>query len=333
MTAGEPRSDSRNSADQRSARPGNSPHATAVPAPQPASFASVDASPVAQNRRRVAYRDAHNHLQDVWLAPHLERVCAQLEALPIRAAVVNGTVDNDWSAVAELARRFSWVKPSYGVHPWLVGNRGTHWLEALKSLLKEDAAAGVGEIGLDRWILDSARPDDPRLAGLRRAPLEEQREVFTIQLQLAAAENRAVTIHCLDAWGMLTDVLANSPLPARGFLLHAYGGSSELADHFARHGAYFSFNGYFLGDRKERQREVFRTIPLDRLLVETDAPSMPLPQAWRTYKLPPTAHGQPVNHPANIEAVYAGLASLRGLPLEELAQIVDANFRRFFGYA
>jgi TatD DNase family protein len=76
---------------------------------------------------------------------------------------------------------------------------------------------------------------------------------------------------------------------------------------------------------------VFATLPADRLLVETDAPAMPLPQAWRTHKLPPAPDGSVVNHPGNIEAAYAGLAALRGLSVAELATQVDANFRRLFG--
>lgn len=279
----------------------------------------------------VVYLDAHNHLQDEWLAPHLERVCRQLEALPIRRMVVNGTVDTDWPVVERLAAQFRWVMPSFGVHPWLVGNRGAGWREALEGFLDRHPEAGVGEVGLDRWILESARSDDLRLAGLRRAPLDEQRDVFLAQVELAARDNRPLTIHCLDAWGLLADLLHKSRLPERGFLLHAYGGSLEMTEAFAARGAYFSFSGYFLDERKRRQQEVFRRLPLNRVLVETDAPSMPLPPPWRTHKLPPTPAGQTVNHPANIEAVYAGLAALRGISMQELSAAVEANFGRFFG--
>jgi TatD DNase family protein len=279
----------------------------------------------------TAYHDAHNHLQDEWLAPHLDKIAAQLTALPLHAAVVNGTCEDDWSRVSELSRRFPWVVPSFGLHPWDVGNRTTAWLEKLTANLAADPHAGVGEIGLDRWILDRARPDDPRLAGLRRAPLDEQIEVFTAQLELAAKDNRAATIHSLDAWGALDGVLRSTALPARGFLLHAYSGPAEMIRGFADRGAYFSFNGSFLEERKARHRDAFKLVPPDRLLVETDAPAMPLPQPWRTHKLPPSPTGQPVNHPGNIEAAYAGLASLLGISLEALADQAEANFTRLFG--
>lgn len=281
--------------------------------------------------RGVRYVDAHNHLQDEWLQPHLEAACAQLAGLPLSRAVVNGTCEEDWPRVADLAARFSWIQPSYGVHPWLAGGRSPGWRDALLDRLDRDPSAALGEIGIDRWILDRARPDDPRLAGLRRAPLEEQLDVFREQLQIAAERDLPVSIHCLDAWGALDEAVARGPLPARGFLLHAYGGSLELMHRFAARGAYFSFSGSFLGDQKARQQAVFREVPLDRLLVETDAPSMPLPPAWRTHKLPPGPGGMALNHPANIEAVYTGLAALRGLPLDELSAAVEENVRRLFG--
>lgn len=279
------------------------------------------------------FYDAHNHLQDAWLAPHRERVFRDLALLPLRGAVVNGTAENDWDDVAAIAREHAFVRPSFGLHPWNVGNATPHWRDALVRQLDRDPAAHIGEIGLDRWILDRARPDDSRLAGLRRASLEEQRVAFTWQLELAAERDRAVSIHCLDAWGVLLETLRTSRRPARGFLLHAYGGSAELAREFAALGAYFSFNGYFLGERQAAKCAVFAALPLDRLLVETDAPAMPLPAGRRLCSLPGLADGNPINHPGNIAAVYRGLAEIRGMDLAELSAAIEANFLRLFGRA
>ncbi|GAB1489873.1 TatD family hydrolase [Opitutaceae bacterium] len=277
------------------------------------------------------YIDAHNHLQDAWLQPHLDQLAGHLVTLGLSAAVVNGTCEGDWDAVTTLARRFPWVRPSYGVHPWDAGNRTPAWLDHLRSRLLADPQAAVGEIGIDRWMTDSARPDDARLSGLRRAPLSEQSEVFLTQLALATELDRPATVHCLQAWGALDELLRGSPRPARGFLLHAYSGPKEMVPGFAQLGAYFSFNGAFLDPRKEAIREAFLAVPSERLLVETDAPAMLPPPMWRTHKLPPTPEGTGVNHPGNIEAAYAGLAALRGLSVKELAAQVAANFTRLFG--
>lgn len=274
--------------------------------------------------------DAHNHLQDAWLTPHRAQVFRDLATIPLRRAVVNGTCETDWPDVAALAREHAFVMPSYGLHPWNVGNASPSWRDTLRRRLDENPHAAVGEIGLDRWILERARPDDSRLAGLRRASLEEQLEAFTWQLALAAERNSPVTIHCIDAWGALRDALRSTPRPPRGFLLHAYGGSAELAREFAALDAYFSFNGYFLGERQAAKRDVFATIPADRLLAETDAPAMPLPATHRTHELPGLADGNPINHPANIGAVYAGLAELRGLSVDDLASQLERNFASLF---
>lgn len=291
---------------------------------------STDGS-VATPGRKVHYYDAHNHLPDESLRPYRDRVLQQLDALPIEKAVVNGTNESDWPAVAEWGDHHSWIVPSFGIHPWWVGRQSPNWHGELQRLLTRYPEAGVGEIGLDQWMLNHAREDDRRLQGLPRAPLDEQLLVFTSQLQIAAQLNRVASVHCLEAWGPIWEVLQRSALPARGFLLHAYSGPEEMIAGFAESGAYFSFNGAFLGNRKERQQDLFRTIPLERLLVETDAPSMSLPPAWRTYKLPPGPFGQPLNHPCNLEATYVGLAALRGLSATELSGVVAVNFHRLFG--
>lgn len=273
--------------------------------------------------------DAHQHFHFDPLTPHRAALVADLQAVGLCRAVVNATNEEEWPVVAALAREHRWILPSHGVHPWDCGNRSPRWLDGLRSTLLADPAAGVGEIGLDRWIVDGVRPDDPRLAGLRVAPLDEQREVFAAQLALAAELNRPASIHCVQAFGLLLDTLKTTPRPARGFLLHGYGGPAEMVRAFADLGAYFSFNIELLQARHRSRLENFRTIPADRLLVETDAPTKPPPPTLNRYPLPPGAEGE-INHPANITVAYEQLALLRGVPLAELAGAVDANFRRLF---
>jgi TatD DNase family protein len=274
--------------------------------------------------------DAHNHLQDEWLLPHLDRISADLVAAGIAGSVVNGTNVDDWPQVSALASRFSWVVPSYGVHPWDCGNRPADWQGRLEARIATEPRAQIGEIGLDRWILDRAKPDDPRLAGLRRASLEEQTEVFVWQLEYAADQDRAASIHCNDAWGAMLETLQSAKLPARGFLLHAYAGPAEMIKSFADLGAYFSFNGSYLDAKRENQRNTFKQVPTDRLLVETDAPAMPLRNEWDRFQLPARAEGTPLNHPANIAGVYAGLAAFLGLRVDQLATRTQQNFTRLF---
>jgi TatD DNase family protein len=294
--------------------------------------------------RGYVFFDAHNHLHDEWLVEHRDAVLADLVTANVRACVVNGTCEADWPEVAELCDRSPAPKlallPSFGLHPWEVGNRSAQWQDQLLRHLERFPHAGLGEIGLDRWMLDHARPDDPRLKDRRRAPLDEQIDVLGWQLSLAAKRNLAVTIHCLEAFGALHDLLRAAPRPTRGFLLHAYSGSAELAKSLANLGAYFSFNGAFLDPRKQRVRQMFTAIPRDRLLVESDAPAMSVPtevriasdqsQPARQFFLPPAAGGERVNHPANVAFTYHALAELLGLEVGALATQIEQNFRAFF---
>ena len=299
--------------------------------------------------------DAHLHFQFDALVPHHATVVADLVRAGVRAVVVNATNEDEFPVVASLCARLSaptphptpgaqrsalsaqlpgslTLLPSYGVHPWDCGQRTSNWLRLLRAALLADPRAGVGEIGLDRWIIDGVRPDDPRIAGLRVAPLPEQTEVFAAQLDLAAELNRPASIHATQAYGAALDVLRAAPrLPACGFLLHGYGGSVEMIKPFADLGAYFSFNLEALQPRLAARLENFRAIPAGRLLVETDAPvKAPAPDRNR-FPLGETPDGTAINHPANVVVAYEALAALRGLPLDSLAAQVAANFTHLFG--
>jgi TatD DNase family protein len=274
--------------------------------------------------------DAHQHFHFEPLTPHRATIAADLRRIGVRSAVVNGTNEEEWPVVAQLARDHDWIVPSFGVHPWDCGNRGPDWEKKLRAALAANARAHVGEIGLDRWVID-LKPGDPRLAGLRVAPLSEQTEVFAAQLALAAELNRAASIHCVQAWGALLAALKKSPRPARGFLLHGYAGPAEMIKNFTELGAYYSFNIQLLEPRHVNRLNNFRHIPVKRLLVETDAPTKPPSAELNRFPLPPAPDGSPVNHPANIVVAYEALAELRGVPLEALAGQVEANFLRLFG--
>jgi TatD DNase family protein len=286
------------------------------------------------------FYEAHNHLHDAWLTPHRAKIFDELAAAGVRVAVVNGSSEQDWGDVAALAKlsgtdeaRGLKIVPSYGVHPWDVGNRSPRWLETLRAHLDADPRAGVGEIGLDQWMIERARPDDPRLAGARRAPLDEQIEVFLAQFALATERNLPASIHSLDAAGPLYDLLRAAQRPARGFLLHSYNGSVEQVPGFVKLGAFFSFNGSFLEPRKHRLQEVYKMIPANRLLVETDAPAMRLPEKFEEFPPFPVAEsaGSLATDPANLKATYLALAELRGDKLEPLVAQVEKNFQRLFG--
>lgn len=259
--------------------------------------------------------DAHNHLQDKRLAPWLDEIVETIPRLGIERMVVNGTKESDWDDVARLTRQHSWIQPSFGLHPWYVRKRSPTWLDTLRKFLSEFPSAAVGEIGLDRWIPD--------------ADLPAQEEVFGAQLELAATLHRPVSIHCLKAWGKLEVMLSSARMPLHGFLLHSYGGPAEMIPRFASLGAYFSFSPHFTHERKSQQAQVFASVPLDRLLAETDAPDMGPPDGLNSHPLRDPA-GKPLNHPANLELSYRELAALRSLSVDATALQLEENFLRLF---
>lgn len=272
--------------------------------------------------------DAHNHLQDDRFAGRQAELVAACAQVGVVKMVVNGACEEDWPAVLALARQHPQVIPSFGYHPWYIHERTADWQDNLARFL-DTVPSAVGEIGLDRWKPDLA--------------YEGQEKVFVAQLRLAAERDLPVSIHCLQAWGRLFDLLRESPRPQRGLLLHSFGGPREMVPALAKLGAYFGFPGYFLHERKARQREAFKQVPPDRLLVETDAPDQPLPETGNAQlgtrngrgsapilSLTDPATGKAINHPANLAAVYHGLAGELGEPVERLAARVEDNFQRLF---
>jgi TatD DNase family protein len=259
--------------------------------------------------------DAHNHLQDDRFGGRQKELLAACKKAGAVRMVVNGACESDWPQVLALAQKNKIVLPSFGYHPWYVHQRQPDWREHLEKFL-DTVPSAIGEIGLDRW-----KPD---------LNYNGQEEVFIAQLRLAADRNLPASIHCLQAWGRMHELLRDYPRPARGFVLHSFGGPAEMIPAFAKLGAYFSFPGYFLHERKLRQRETFKQVPADRLLIETDAPDQLLPGDKNHFPLV-GPDGRPLNHPANLIAVHSGLAEFLGEKVESLAARVEENFQRVFG--
>jgi TatD DNase family protein len=262
--------------------------------------------------------DCHLHLQDPRLADFLRGIMETVRSLGIRRLVVNGTGPRDWDAVKHLAATYPEVLPSFGLHPWKVGTETEGWLADLEDRLLSHPAAGVGEIGLDRWI--------------RGHDLERQKAVFLAQLELAERLDRSVSIHCLQAWGSLLEILTEHP-PRTGILLHSYGGPAEMVEDFVALGAWFSISGYFFRPDKAGKLAVFDQVPHDRLLVETDAPDMALPHDVQRYFLEADSKistPSSLNHPANLIVVYEATAARLGMTRGELEDLVSSNFSRWW---
>jgi TatD DNase family protein len=230
----------------------------------------------------------------------------------VRAILNVGTGDphgGNFERAVAVAERFEGVYASVGVHP----HDAKLYDEAAERLIVEFVRAGrvvaVGEIGLDYHYDHS--------------PRDVQREVFARQLRLARAEGLPAIIHSREADEETLEVLRAEYAGAeRGGVMHCFGGGPALAAGALALGFYISFAGNVTFKKADALREVALTVPLDRLLVETDCPY-----------LAPVPHRGRRNEPAYVAATARFLAGLRGVTDEELGRVTSENFSRLFGVA
>ncbi len=261
--------------------------------------------------------DSHNHLQDPKFDLTREDIIESMLKNGISHCVVNGTRPSDWSSLAQLSEKYpSFITPSFGFHPWFIDeiNAFPNWenqlLQHITSRLTSPMpqSVGIGECGLDKSI--------------QHPNLQRQSEVFLKHIQLANTYNLPLSIHCVRAWGFLIDLLTSTDLPKRGFLLHSYAGSKEIAHSLLDLGGYFSFSATLLHPNRHKLREVAKSIPPNRLLIETDAPNAcpdsSLHPQWLSGK------NSPINHPQNLSLIFKHLSSFL-----DTSQ-VNANSRLFF---
>ncbi len=261
--------------------------------------------------------DAHCHLQDERLLPRLDLLLDEAAARGVARLMCCGAEEADWDAVEAIARRHPAVAVSFGLHPWYAARRSTGWLDRLRALLRARPAAAVGEAGLDHAIRDLHEAD--------------QWTVLRDQWRLATELGRPLSLHCRRAWGALAQAVAQPDFP-RPFVIHSYSGAAELVPSLAARGAFFSFSGSITRPRNRRARAAAVLVPPDRLLIETDAPDL-MPFRPADSAPAPALLSDGPNVPANLTVVRDALASLRGMPPDELAELTFANASRVFPHA
>lgn len=258
--------------------------------------------------------DSHLHLQDYDVGTDIASMVENASAVGVSYMVCNGTSVESWPIVRGFAETYPQVIPCFGLHPWFIPGRSQEWLPILESFV-ESMPSGVGEIGLDRL----REPCDKSL----------QEEAFRVQLDIARRYERPAMIHCVRAWGWLTDILrSESELPC-GMLIHSYGGSVDLIEPLTGMGAYFSFSGKVLYTNYERARKSLLAVPPDRLLIETDAPCMLPPEQYRVGTIRASDGGE-YNLPVNLPSILGGIAELLGESPESLSERLWQNSQRFF---
>jgi len=213
------------------------------------------------------------------------------------------------SQAIELAHREADIHATVGVHPHEASEFDDDVLARLRAWLSDPRVVALGECGLDYHYMNSDR--------------EAQRSAFAEQLGLARELAAPVIIHVRgdepDAYSEMLDLWLEVGGGALEGVLHCYTGTLKFAHKALDAGFLISFSGIVTFKRSDDLREVARAVPLDRLMVETDAPF-----------LAPEGHRGKRNEPAWVARVGEKIAELRGLSPEELAGITSANARRFF---
>ena len=248
--------------------------------------------------------DSHCHLDFDGLADRLPDVLSAMDANGIAGCMTIGVTLEEAPQVLAIAHTYEQVFASVGVHPEYADHREPD-VETLCTLADDPKVLAIGETGLDyHW-----HKDQP----------EWQRERFRVHIRAARALKKPLVIHTREASADTLAILKEEGADAVGGILHCFTESLEVARAGMDLGFYVSLSGIVSFKKAEQVHEVARSIPLDRLLVETDAP----------YLAPVPYRGKP-NEPAYVKHVAEAIADLRQISLEEIAAASSQNFLRLF---
>ncbi len=268
----------------------------------------------------TALFDTNCHLDFPELSADLDEELARARLLGVTGWLVTGTEPTQWQRLGPL-RKHQGVRLAVGIHPWWVeevnarGERALDdALESLRSRALEVGAVALGECGLDRVRAER-----------QGVGLELQSRAFEGQLALARELALPVVLHVVGAHGAALDVLRRGgPLPAGG-VVHGFAGSEALARHYLSRGLHVGFGFAVTSDVAWRAREAASRLPLERCLLETDAPD----QAPRGGRREGAQRGS--GRPYELPVVARAVAELRGLPPSEVARRTYGNALALFG--
>ena len=248
--------------------------------------------------------DAHCHLQDERLQNNLDAVITRARSAGVQRVVCCGVEESDWESVLQLNKRYpDFMTPSFGLHPWYVKNRSADWLKKLEGYLTQ-TPSGVGEVGLDFALTDYEET--------------EQTDVFVQQLTLARKYQRPVSIHCRKAWEALVRIVKKEGPFASGGLVHSYSGAVDFIPSLCQANLSISFSGSITRSNNKRGHRALLAVSLERLLIETDSPDIPL------------AGDMGLNEPANLTRVAQAVANIRQVPLAQIIHITQENTKNIF---
>ncbi|HBA71568.1 MAG TPA: TatD family deoxyribonuclease [Geobacter sp.] len=244
--------------------------------------------------------DSHCHLDLEPLVSRLPRTLQEAASAGVTRFVVPGVHPDGWQRMSELAVQYPAILPAFGIHPMHAAMADQQTLEQLAQLAPHGVA--IGEIGLDPAYSVS---------------LEVQESAFRAQIGIALRLGLPLLIHCRRLFQRTLQLLREEHAEQVGGIMHAFSGSPEMAREFVRLGFAISISGTVTWTNAVKPLRVARELPLENLVMETDAPDM-TPQSYR---------GR-FNRPAWMAETAARVALERGVALETVIVVTAGNTRR-----
>jgi len=252
--------------------------------------------------------DSHAHLEFPQFDHDRQAMLDRAHAAGVRGilAIGSGTGTNRLDAAIPFAEQYEWIYATVGIHPHDVYDVTEETFAGLEKLARHERVIGWGEMGLD-YHYDHVTPD-------------LQQRVFRRQLEQARKAKLPIIIHCREAWPDCLEILEREwRTSGLGGIFHCFSGTIEQARRGMDMGFLISFAGNVTYPKAQAIRDVARSVPLERMLTETDSPFLP-PQGRRGKR----------NEPGQVVEVAQALGNVRNLAAEEVAAVTAANFRQFF---
>ncbi len=247
--------------------------------------------------------DTHSHLDFPQFDADREAVLARANDNGVRFVVNVGSSLAGSRAAVLMAQKYSQLYAVVGIHPHEADACGEAEVRMIEELAKDPKVVGIGEAGLD-YYKNFSRPD-------------KQRELFPLQVRLAAKLSLPLVIHCRQAENDCLKILKeNMPLKA---VVHCFSGNLEFLEECLGMGFFVSFTCNITYKKAENLRDAVRAAPLDRIFLETDAPYLS-PEGFRGKR----------NEPSFVKHLAEYIAGLKGISFEEVAAATSANAVNFF---
>lgn len=247
--------------------------------------------------------DSHCHIDFDVFDPDRDDVLNRASQTGIQHIIVPGVTKNTWPRVKATCEQYAQLHPAYGLHPYFIDEHTQTDLDDLSQWIETEKPIAIGECGLDFY--------------LKELDKHKQIEFFEAQIFLAKKYNLPLIIHSRKATEQVIHSLKKTP-DVTG-MIHSYSGSIEQAKLLIDLGFYISFGGAITYSKATRIRKVAEQIPLNALLIETDAPD----QTGLKH------HGQR-NQPAYISEVAQNLAALKTLSIDNIYHCTYQNALSLF---